>query len=155
MYQWNRDKRNSLRLLIDELYWSACERVTPTFRISFAVDGWWRTFESVIFNFGGIPKEGYTSEAATAIEGIPPDAGDAVRNRDTRDVAAARESAKPDTGKPITNRDAFEAATGREGTFPDAVNDIRNYDTRQFGAVKEGVDTDVGNRFAFNSFRNG
>jgi hypothetical protein len=32
MYQWNRDKRNSLRLLIDELYWSACERVTPTLR---------------------------------------------------------------------------------------------------------------------------
>ena len=37
---WNRDKRNSLRLLSDELYWSACERVTPTLRVRFAVDGW-------------------------------------------------------------------------------------------------------------------
>jgi len=36
---WNRDKRNSLRLLSDQLYWSACERVTPIFSISFAVDG--------------------------------------------------------------------------------------------------------------------
>ena len=30
----------SLRLLSDQLYWSACERVTPIFSISFAVDGW-------------------------------------------------------------------------------------------------------------------
>ena len=37
---WIRDQGYALRLLSDELYWSTCKRVSPTFSVRFAVDGW-------------------------------------------------------------------------------------------------------------------
>ena len=82
-------------------------------------------------------------------EGLIPDAGDAIRNRDARQ-AAQPEKASPDAGDAITNRDARQAAAVTEGTLPDAGDAIRDRDARQAGAGLEGGIPDTGDRFSFN-----
>ena len=64
------------------------------------------------------------------LEGIPPNAGNAIRNRDARQAATYGERPKSDAG-----------------------NAIRNRDTRQVGASKEGAPPDAGDRFVLDSHR--
>ena len=61
----------------------------------------------------------------------PPDAGDAVRYRDTRQAAAVTEGIIPDAGDTIRNRDARKAAAKTEGFIPNAGNTVRDPDTLQ------------------------
>ena len=48
------------------------------------------------------------------IEGIIPDAGNAIRNRDARQAAAVTEGIIPDAGDAIRNRDARQAAAAEK-----------------------------------------
>ncbi len=83
-------------------------------------------------------------QAAAITEGVIADADDAVTNRDARQAAAATEDAMPDAGDAVTNRDARQAGAAREGSIPDAGDTIRDRDTRQAAAVPKGVIPDAG-----------
>ena len=49
------------------------------------------------------------------MEGVIPDAGDAIRNRDARQFSALFKGKPPDAGDAITNRDARQAGAVTEG----------------------------------------
>ena len=48
----------------------------------------------------------YTSQLPAAAEGVIPDAGNAIRNRDTRQTRAVTKGPNSDAGDAIWNRDA-------------------------------------------------
>ena len=61
--------------------------------------------------FRSIPKKRHYGQALAVIEGLLSDAGNTVRDRDTRQAFASLEGPIPDTGDAISNRNALQVAT--------------------------------------------
>ena len=101
-------------LLTNQLYRLITPFVTPALSFGFAVDGG-EGIEENISRFRSIPKKCYNLQTGATLEGINPDAGD-----------------------PITNRDACQFIALREGILPDTGDAVRYRDTRQVGTVTEG-----------------
>ena len=93
-------------------------------------------------------------QAFAATEGPIPDAGDAIRYRNTRQVAAVTEGNSPDAGNAISNRDIAQATAATEGPIPDAGDANTNGDIAQATAATEGISINGGNRFTFDVFWN-
>ena len=94
-------------------------------------------------------------QTAAAREGVVPDAGNAVANRDAPQVGAEGEGLSPNADDTIRYRDTRQAAAIIEGVPPDAFNTVRNRNTRKGVAFLEGPFTDTGDRLAFDSRRYG
>ncbi len=126
--------------LADQLHRSASERVTPALRFGFAVDGEGEHFGNPRTHFRSIPKKCHCGQAGAVEEGLIPDAGDAVRDRDARQAGAAPEGPFPDAGDAVRDRDTRQAAAGLEGVIPDAGEQtvFPESDAREAGAVYEG-----------------
>jgi hypothetical protein len=60
----------------------------------------------------------------------------------------------PDAGDAVRNGDTRQAGAKLEGPPPNAGYAIRDCDTRQAGAFEEGFIPDAGDRIAFNGVRN-
>jgi len=71
-------------LLADQLHRPTTKGLTPVLGFGFPVDGGGGTLEAVICNLRRISKEGYRGQTDAGVEGIPPDAGNAIRNCDAR-----------------------------------------------------------------------
>ncbi len=52
-----------------------------------------------------------------SIEGLIPDAGDAIRDRDARQAGAVVEGSSPDAGDAIRDRDTRQAGAVTEGAY--------------------------------------
>ena len=117
--------------LADELYWPVCKSITPALCFGFAVDGGGCDYENLSPRFRSIPKKCHCGQAGAVSEGLTPDAGDAVGDRDARQAGAVIEGAPPDASDAVTNRDARQAAAATEDATPDAGDAITNGDARQ------------------------
>ena len=75
-------------------------------------------------------------QASAKVEGGADNAGDAIRNRDTRQAGAVAEGLLPNAGDAAADCDAREACAVTEGGKPYAVDAIRDRDTRQAAALE-------------------
>ena len=137
--------RAELGLLTDELNWSSGERITPSLRFGFAADGGWGFCKNLFSRFRSIPKKCHTGQVAAGTEGPTPDAGDTIRDRDSRQFGTVTEGFPSYTGDAVRYRDTCQAPAVREGPFPDSIYAIRNSDARQVLAVPECRFADAGN----------
>ena len=71
-------------------------------------------------NAGDAIRNSDTRQTAATCEGTFSDDGDAIRNRDARQAGAVGEGNIPDTGDAVWDRDAGQAVTFIEGLIPDA-----------------------------------
>jgi hypothetical protein len=81
------------------------------------------------------------------LEGITPNAGDAVGYRHTRQTTAIFEGANPDAGDAVPNRHARQATTALEGMISNAGDTVGDRYARQTSAASDGIITNSSNRF--------
>ena len=142
--QRKRGVHRGLWLLTNQLHRPTCKSVTPALCFGFAVDGWSGTFENLFPRFRSIPKKCHSGQMGAAIEGLMPDAGDAVRNGNALQTGTFPEGHLPDAGDAIRYRDFFQSTAFCEGPTPDTGNAIRYHDARQACAAIEGARPDAG-----------
>ena len=104
----------NLWLLANQLYWPTTPSVIPALGFGFAVDGGGCVIENLFTRFRSIPKRSipkkcHSGQAFALLEGTPPDAGDAIRDRDARQAGAPREGTLPDAGDTVRDGDAGQA----------------------------------------------
>ena len=96
--------------LADQLYRPPRKSLTPALRFGFAVDDRGRIFENFFPRFRCIPKKCHRCEAAAVKEGIVPNVGDAIANRDARQAGALTEGHRSDASNTIRNCDTCQFA---------------------------------------------
>ena len=134
-----------LGFLADQLDRPTTPSITPTLCFGVAVDGGSCAFKNPFTRFRSISKKCHCGQVGALKEGAQADAGNAVRDRNTRQASAEPEGLLPDADDIVTNRDACQAVAKNEGKIPYAGNAIRDRDATQDFASTEGTPPYAGN----------